>query len=314
MRAKILDVARELFGSKGYTVTSIADITNVLGVTKGALYYHFASKEAILDTLVKEPAAELTEIARDAAGRDPRELLGQLVDLQARYPAAYMALHSGDPSVLQEYSQAHDFQGKTERITLAIAGPDASPGRVIRAQMAVAAAKEGTMAALIQGNGALADGLRSQVLHAAAATLETRDEVAPSTPSRAVRSLGEVALRVNDLGRMREFYEQVVGLELMREFPGVAFFRLGDGYGGHTTILALFDRDTAVEIERTTLDHLAFTIDVADYESERQRLEAAGLTVRRVVFDWVGWRSLFIEDPEGNHVEFVCRDPALTPE
>ena len=132
--------------------------------------------------------------------------------------------------------------------------------------------------------------------------------------SPAVRSLGEVALRVNDLEVMREFYDKVVGLQLMREFPGIAFFRLGDGYGGHTTILALFDRDTAVGTRQTTLDHFAFTIDVADYETEQARLEAAGLEVRPVVFGWVGWRSLFFEDPEGNHVEFVCRDPELTPE
>jgi catechol-2,3-dioxygenase len=132
--------------------------------------------------------------------------------------------------------------------------------------------------------------------------------------SRAVRSLGEVALRVNDLDVMREFYEKVVGLELMREFPGIVFFRLGEGYGGHTTILALFDRDAAVGTERTTLDHFAFTIDIADYETERERLGAAGLEVRSVVFDWVGWRSLFFRDPEGNHVEFVCRDPELIPE
>ncbi len=87
-----------------------------------------------------------------------------------------MALHSGEPSVLQEYSQAHDFKGKTERITLAIAGPDASAGRVIRAQMAVAAAKEGTMAALMLGNGSLASDLREQILNAAATVLEANDK------------------------------------------------------------------------------------------------------------------------------------------
>jgi catechol-2,3-dioxygenase len=132
--------------------------------------------------------------------------------------------------------------------------------------------------------------------------------------TRAVRSLGEVALRVKDLGVMRDFYENVVGLELMREFPGIAFFRLGEGYGGHTTILALFDRDAELAIERTTLDHFAFTIDLADYDSERRRLESAGLRVQPEVFDWVGWRSLFFRDPEGNEVEFVCRDPQLIPD
>lgn len=130
---------------------------------------------------------------------------------------------------------------------------------------------------------------------------------------QAVRTLGEVALRVNDLVAMREFYETIVGLELMREFPGMAFFRLSEGYGGHTTILALFERGASGITQRTTLDHLAFTIDIADYETERDRLGAAGLEVRTVVFEWVGWRSLFFRDPEDNQVEFVCRDPDLTP-
>jgi catechol 2,3-dioxygenase-like lactoylglutathione lyase family enzyme len=38
---------------------------------------------------------------------------------------------------------------------------------------------------------------------------------------RAVRSWGEVALGVNDLEVMRGFYEKVVGLDLIREFPGL---------------------------------------------------------------------------------------------
>jgi catechol 2,3-dioxygenase-like lactoylglutathione lyase family enzyme len=113
---------------------------------------------------------------------------------------------------------------------------------------------------------------------------------------------------------MRDFYETVVGLEFMREFPGIVFFRLSEGYGGHTTVLALFDREADVGPERTTLDHFAFTIDIADYETAKQQLESAGLHVRPVVFEWVGWRSLFFRDPEGNRVEFVCRDPGLIPE
>ena len=130
---------------------------------------------------------------------------------------------------------------------------------------------------------------------------------------RAVRALGEIALRVSDLGRMQDFYENIVGLEIMRRFPNMVFFRIAEGYGGHTAILALFDRGGEVRAEASTLDHLAFTIDVADYEAEKRRLEGAGLAVRTQVFDWVGWRSLFIRDPEGNLVEFVCRDPALVP-
>jgi len=60
--------------------------------------------------------------------------------------------------------------------------------------------------------------------------------------STAVRGLGEIALRVNNLDAMQKFYEEVIGLPLMTRFPNVAFFKIADGYGGHTQVLALFDR------------------------------------------------------------------------
>ena len=137
----------------------------------------------------------------------------------------------------------------------------------------------------------------------------------------AVRGLGEIALRVNDLDRMQEFYEKVIGLEVMRRFPKGVFFRVADGAGGHPQAFALFDRSgkpsgpavhrttpAGVSQERSTLDHVAFEIDLAAYESEKARLERHGLSVETVVFEWTGWRSLFVSDPEGNTVELVCFD------
>lgn len=130
----------------------------------------------------------------------------------------------------------------------------------------------------------------------------------------AIGGLGEIALRVNDLPRMRGFYEGVVGLQVMREMDRVVFFRIADGHAGHTTILALFDRDVEVGAEHTTVDHLAFSIASEDYESERNRLESAGCKVLTAEHTWVGWRSLYIEDPEGNTVEFVCYDEQVLDE
>src|SRR5512147_781560 len=49
-RTRILDAAGELFARRGYDATSVADICEQAGVTKGAFYYHFASKQqAFLD-------------------------------------------------------------------------------------------------------------------------------------------------------------------------------------------------------------------------------------------------------------------------
>jgi|SRR5580698_8497195 AcrR family transcriptional regulator len=46
-RERILDVALDLFTEQGYEQTSLREIAEKLGVTKAALYYHFASKDKI---------------------------------------------------------------------------------------------------------------------------------------------------------------------------------------------------------------------------------------------------------------------------
>jgi catechol 2,3-dioxygenase len=130
-----------------------------------------------------------------------------------------------------------------------------------------------------------------------------------------IHGLGEVALRVLDLERMTRFYQEVVGLELWLRFEDGAFFRIADGFGGHTRVLALFDRRTrdpvAPRAEASTLDHVAFEISADAYALERARLEQLGLAVRTRAFPDLHWRGLFFSDPEGNTVEFVCYDDTV---
>lgn len=45
---KILDVSMKLFLEKGYDHTTLSDIIQVSGLSKGAIYHHFASKAEIL--------------------------------------------------------------------------------------------------------------------------------------------------------------------------------------------------------------------------------------------------------------------------
>jgi catechol-2,3-dioxygenase len=133
---------------------------------------------------------------------------------------------------------------------------------------------------------------------------------------RPIRGLGEAALRVKDLDVMQRFYAEVIGLEVMRRFEKMAFFRIADGYAGHTQILALFDRSddpgsAAPEAEHSTIDHIAFTIALEHYETERQRLQNLGLELWTAVHAWTQWRSLYVKDPEGNMVELVCYDASI---
>ena len=51
-RNEILDVAERLFCAKGYDNTSTNDILAEIGIARGTLYYHFKSKEDILDAMI----------------------------------------------------------------------------------------------------------------------------------------------------------------------------------------------------------------------------------------------------------------------
>jgi catechol-2,3-dioxygenase len=139
----------------------------------------------------------------------------------------------------------------------------------------------------------------------------TADKKRPSA-----RGLGEIALRVNNLDAMQKFYEEVIGLPLMIRVPNCAFFKIAEGYGGHTQVLALFDRSQSpgyrgTDAATSTIDHLAFEIPLDDFANEEKRLKALGLQVETTEHAWVHWRSLYVIDPEGNQVELVCYDGSV---
>jgi AcrR family transcriptional regulator len=58
-RRKIVDAAVELFNDVGYANTGLGDIVERAGLTKGALYHHFNSKEALAVAIIDEGSAIL---------------------------------------------------------------------------------------------------------------------------------------------------------------------------------------------------------------------------------------------------------------
>jgi AcrR family transcriptional regulator len=110
-RDRILNAALDLFIEKGFDKSSLREIAEQIGVTKAALYYHFASKEDILMALHQR----LHEFGSDALAQlgdqDPSsalwaDLLDKVVDqmlahrriflLHQRNQAAFEALHKED--------------------------------------------------------------------------------------------------------------------------------------------------------------------------------------------------------------------------
>jgi AcrR family transcriptional regulator len=70
-RRAVLDAARASFGRKGYAQTSVDEIAAEARVTKGAVYHHFAGKEALFRAVHALVEAEAQ--ARAAAAMDPEE-------------------------------------------------------------------------------------------------------------------------------------------------------------------------------------------------------------------------------------------------
>ena len=137
-----------------------------------------------------------------------------------------------------------------------------------------------------------------------------------------VRALGEIAIRCADMDAMERFYAEVIGLERLAERQGgITFFRVAEGHAGHTAVLALFAADAVVRPglhpggerpeagARSSLHHLALSLGWDEQERAIEWYRRTGQPHRIEHFEWIGWRGVFTEDPEGNTVELVAARP-----
>lgn len=85
--ARILSAAARLFLEKGYDRTSLQDIIQQTGLSKGAIYHHFSSKEAIFEAICTQVGQK--NAARFAKIRDDERLTGA-EKLQAVFRSAIL--------------------------------------------------------------------------------------------------------------------------------------------------------------------------------------------------------------------------------
>jgi TetR/AcrR family acrAB operon transcriptional repressor len=77
-RCRILDAAEDAFHEQGVARTSLEDIAQAAGVTRGAIYWHFKNKSDLFDAMcerVRLPMEAMVQAAGDEKADDP---LGQL--------------------------------------------------------------------------------------------------------------------------------------------------------------------------------------------------------------------------------------------
>jgi AcrR family transcriptional regulator len=122
-RRRILDAATELFNQRGYAGTSIRDIAERLGMTKGALYYHFASKDDLLQAMVTplvEAIATFLGTVRDAGTVSP-QLIRELVDMLDAHAPLVRSL-SSDPAVTRAKLEGRGVSARFTELADTISG------------------------------------------------------------------------------------------------------------------------------------------------------------------------------------------------
>lgn len=138
-RARIQQVALELFSERGLQQTSLRDIADRLGVTKPALYYHFASREDLVNSLVQPMIEDFEAYAaeqQEAAPVETRELLGSYFDLAHKH-RVLIQLAIRDLSVLQELKLAVRFIEWRQQLTELLIGASPPLADQVRAMVAI---------------------------------------------------------------------------------------------------------------------------------------------------------------------------------
>lgn len=80
-RDRVVAAAMQLFATRGFAATSIADVAEASGLLKGNLAYYFKTKQALLDAVVDARGRALWDelVAPAQPGEDARATIGRLL-------------------------------------------------------------------------------------------------------------------------------------------------------------------------------------------------------------------------------------------
>jgi AcrR family transcriptional regulator len=116
-RARLVEAARRLFVERGYEATSTNDVLEAAGVSRGALYHHFATKQELFAAVFERVSEQAITRALSRTGNEGSALQrlesGCLAWLaEARRPAVAAILLDQGPAVLG-WRRARDLENRT---------------------------------------------------------------------------------------------------------------------------------------------------------------------------------------------------------
>jgi catechol 2,3-dioxygenase-like lactoylglutathione lyase family enzyme len=122
-----------------------------------------------------------------------------------------------------------------------------------------------------------------------------------------IKGIAEIVLNVHNLEASLKFYQEVLGLEVIGR-PGPVFLRAGSPAASVPQMMVLVPLPLGSEAfaQPRTLHHLALELAPADFDTEEARLKALGYQIRYGQHPVIPSRTMYVDDPDGNEVEFIC--------
>ncbi|MFD0967687.1 TetR/AcrR family transcriptional regulator [Plantactinospora endophytica] len=142
-RSRIQTVALELFTEQGYEKTSLREIAERLGVTKAALYYHFKSKDDIVDSIVSDRIDRLDKLL-EWAREQPGDADGRRATLRRYCDEIFgddgrnvVQFFEQNRTVVHQLSSGQMMRDRMLSIAELLSRADPSPAGQLRATLAL---------------------------------------------------------------------------------------------------------------------------------------------------------------------------------
>lgn len=149
-KQRIQQVALELFAEQGYDKTSLKEVAARLGITRPALYYHFQTKEEILNGVVDDMATSLDELlawarAQPRTAEARKEVLRHIAATMADRWLPFMRFAQVNEAAMQDLEAGARMRERMMALMSVLVDPDEPPTRRFESRLAVIAMILGTV-------------------------------------------------------------------------------------------------------------------------------------------------------------------------
>jgi AcrR family transcriptional regulator len=151
-RQRAIEVALELFTEHGYDNTSLREIAERLGIKKASLYYHFASKEALLAGIMESLLAPVDELvawgqSQPRSAETRQEILRRIAALlQGPWSRWIRFMQENQPAMRHHRAEGDRTQPRMLALFTAVVDPHADARQQVRSLLALVAVYLGNVA------------------------------------------------------------------------------------------------------------------------------------------------------------------------